>query len=106
MAKIAFDVKGTLSGPHQDKVRRLFHFLQSQGHEMIVWSNSYAYALDIVKELGLKAECMSKNMASDAELFENWIDIAIEDDLTQTWLGAKRIVFINDIPEDITMFKV
>jgi hypothetical protein len=99
--KIAFDVKGTLDNPHDKRTERmvlaLLETLQKQGHEIIVWSNSFGYAVECVNKLGLKnvrAESKSDKWSRDEA---NWYDVCIEDDTSQTYLAAKRIIFVKDI---------
>lgn len=102
--KIAFDVKGTLIGYHQDKVLKLFYALQSMGCEMFVWSNSINYAFEAVKTHSLKVDAqhvMYKYTTVDVEVEGiEAMDVAIEDDRSQTYLGAKRIIFVDEIPEE------
>jgi hypothetical protein len=31
-----------------------------------------------------------------------YMDIAIEDDSSQTWLAAKRFIWVSDLPESLT----
>lgn len=97
--RVAFDVKGTLEGAYQDKVRDLFKAFEKLGCKLTVWSNMPAYAHDIIQELGLKADWMGKKMLSDMiDSIEGPFDIAIEDDPSQTWLAAKDIVLVRDLP--------
>jgi hypothetical protein len=103
--KIAFDVKGTLVGHHQEKVRKLFHYLVCPENKMFVWSNSWEYAYTTVEDLNLLATPELKKSARD---LEDWnrplMDIAIEDDKSQTWLGAKKIIWVDEIPDDVAKF--
>lgn len=100
--RIAFDVMGTLAGRNEVKVKALFKALHDLGHEVVVWSNSSSYAYDMAAKLraeGFKTEAMTKYTdtleAEDLELF----DVAIEDDTSQTWLAAKRLVFVHEIDD-------
>jgi hypothetical protein len=96
--RIAFDVKGTLQGPKGKFVLGLLLELQKMGHECIVWSNSFGYAVDCVDKYGLKnVRAESKSAKYDRDE-ANWYDLAIEDDVGQTWLAAKRLIFVKDIP--------
>jgi hypothetical protein len=100
--RIAFDVKGTLQGHDGERVLALLLKLQELGHECLVWSNSYGYAVDCVKKLGLKCEYQSKTDKSDADHDETrYVDLAIDDDSTQTWLASKRFIWVRDLPKDI-----
>lgn len=95
--KIAFDVKGTIDGPRGKIILEAFRKLQELGHECIVWSNSLGYAHDAVKSHGLNADFMSKKMMLDYDSEDEAMDVAIEDDRSQTWLGAKRFIFVDEI---------
>ena len=103
--RIAFDVKGTINGPDHDKVLKLFHALQAMGHEMFVWSTFIGYAVDAISEHNLKAESMWKKSLSE---LNEWgmepMDVCIEDDSSQTWLGSKKIILVSDLPDDIEAF--
>lgn len=100
--KIAFDVKGTIQGPYQDKVLKLFREFEKRGHEMIVWSSVYSYATDAVAKHGLNALAMSKVLSCEATPDQR-VDIAIDDE-PQTWLAANRLISVHDIPDDINAF--
>jgi hypothetical protein len=94
--KIAFDVKGTLEGTREKFVLALLIQLQEMGHECIVWSNSYGFAVDCVKRLGLvgvRAESKSDKWSLEEV---NFYDVAIEDDHSQEWLAVKRIIFVDN----------
>lgn len=100
--RIAFDVKGTIDGPKGELILDLFRGLQANGHECVVWSNLYSYAVDAVKNHKLSAQAMSKQSKGDLlsngqELF----DLCIEDDYRQTYLGAKQILFVDKITPDL-----
>lgn len=100
--RIAFDVKGTIEGPKKKFVLALLYRLQDLGHEVIVWSNSYGYAVDAVRDNALKAEATSKRGKGDYGFDDStYVDVAVEDDTGQTWLAAKSFVWVNDIPEDM-----
>lgn len=98
--RIAFDVKGTIDGPKGKFVLGLFKFLQDLGHECVVWSNSYGYAVDAVMTHALNAEAMPKKGKGDFgyEDKASHFDIAIEDDTSQTWLAAKRFIWVHELP--------
>jgi len=102
--RIAFDVKGTIEGPHQDKVLRLFRVFEKQGHEMIVWSSVYSYATDAVAKHGLNAQAQSKVWSSDASP-DDRVDIAIDDE-PQTWLATNRLILVKDLPDDLETLAV
>lgn len=101
--RVAFDVKGTIEGPHKDLVLRLFKGLQEKGHNCYVWSNLYSYALDAIRDNNLEnTVAMAKKSKGDLlgdgnELF----DVCIEDDRRQTYLGAKRIIFVDELNDEV-----
>lgn len=100
--RVAFDVKGTIEGYNGELILELFRGLQAQGHECVVWSNLYSYAVDAVKNNNLTAEAMTKLTKGDLlsqgrELF----DLCIEDDYRQTYLGAKQILFVDQVTPDL-----
>lgn len=101
--KIAFDVKGTIDGPNQDKVLRLFRALQQQGHEMVVWSSRYSYATGAVAKHSLSAEALPKTDKWGEVAESDYMDIAIDDE-PQTWLTAKRLILVRDLPADVEAF--
>ena len=101
--KVAFDVKGTLYGERQGLVLKLFDVLQKAGHEMFVWSNSYQYATDAVKDLNLPASPMLK--FGKWERKDEQMDLCIEDDHSQEWLGSKRIIFVDDRAAIVALIK-
>jgi CspA family cold shock protein len=103
--KIAFDVKGTIEGPKQKEVLELFWRLQREGHEMFVWSNLFSYAAQAVIDHKLPATALLKNGISDyPESAYGLMDVAIEDDRSQTWLGANKIVFVDELNDKTDFF--
>lgn len=98
--KIVFDVKGTLSGYKSGNVWKLFHWFKEQGHEITIWSNSLGYAHDLVNDNHLDNNYMSKFMKIQVEEDELF-DIAVEDDVTQDYLGAKNFIWVSDVPFEI-----
>ncbi len=99
--KIACDVKGTLEGPMKKQVLRILELFAKTGYEIIVWSNSYGYAVDAVRDNNLKATAESKSDKWNREE-ENFYAFAIEDDVQQgQWLAAKKFIYVKDIPEDM-----
>ena len=103
--KIAFDVKGTIEGSKKQQVLRMFKLFQDAGHDVIVWSNSYGYAVDAIENNLLKnTNPHDKKMKMDVDYEEDrYVDIAIEDDRSQTWLAAKKFVFVDEIPTDMML---
>lgn len=97
--RIAFDVKGTIDGPKQKFVLGLLKMLQEQGHDITVWSNSFSYAVDAVKQHGLNAKVQSKKSRSDMDCEEqDYFDICVEDDTSQSYLAAKRFIWVHELP--------
>ena len=105
--RIAFDVKGTIEGYKKKQVLRMFELFQKAGHEVVVWSNSYGYAVDAVKDNNLtNTTATSKGDKWDTSP-ENFYDLAIEDDHSQgQWLAANKFIFVEDIPEEMTLVDV
>ena len=101
--KIAFDVMGTIKGPKKEQVLKMFKLFQEAGHEVIVWSNSFGYAVDAINDNNLtNTEPRDKRMKMDVDYEENrYVDIAIEDDRRQTWLAAKKFIWVDEIPIDM-----
>jgi len=97
--RIAFDVKGTIEGPKKALVLHIFEQLQAQGHECIVWSNLYSYAVDAIKDNNLQnTYAISKLSKGDcAARGEEMFDLCIEDDRSQTYLGAKKFAFVDEL---------
>lgn len=105
--RFAFDVKGTIEGPKKKQVLELFRILQALGHTCDVWSNSYGFAVDCVKSNKLNAAPTSKQMKMDLDHDETkFYDVAIEDDTQQTWLAARRFVWVKDLPESMEAIEV
>lgn len=101
--KVAFDVKGTIEGHKKDLVLRLFRGLQSQGHTCLVWSNSIGYAVDAIKDNNLdNTEPLWKYTKGDVAMQgREMMDICIEDDRSQSYLGSRRFVFVDEINEEL-----
>lgn len=104
--KIAFDVKGTIEGSKQKIVLKVLKEFQARGHEIIVWSSVYSYAVEAVKKHNLKADIQSKNdkWSTDEEYY---MDIAIDDDTESTYLAAKKFVWVSELPDwlhDVSKF--
>lgn len=105
---IAFDVNGTLDGYRGDQVKQLCFALYKAGHSIFVWSNLHSYAVDMVKDLanrGIKAQPYTKYSSFEAKQQELTImDVAFENDSTQTYLATKKLVLVSEIPEEPTKF--
>ena len=74
--------------------------MRENGHDCVIWSNSINYAYVKAKELDLQWQ----TKFSYGNNNEPWFDLAIEDDRTQTWLSAKRIVWVDELPESKDWF--
>lgn len=97
--RIAFDVKGTLEGPREHLVLGLLIQLQELGHEIIVWSNSFGYAVDCAKNLGLVGVRVESKRNKWNTPAEDFYDVAIEDMAEQRdWLAAKRVILVSELP--------
>src|SRR4051812_31226905 len=93
--KIAIDVKGTLEGPKQDIIRAVAKQLHDEGHEITIWSSMFSFASDCKNNLKVPYNCDLKRFHSEVEP-EDWYDLAIDDDTQQTFLPAKRIIYVNE----------
>lgn len=97
--RIACDVQGTIEGYKKEFVLRLIRKLMNHGVELTVWSNSYGYALDAVKDYDLQCFAISKKTISDFDFDQTkFFDLAIEDDTHQDFLSSKRFLWVHDIP--------
>lgn len=107
--RIAFDVKGTLDGYKKTSVRRVLKLFYDKGHDIIIWSNSYGYAKEMSESLipyGLTTNAAAKYSMNDAKQENKPImDAAIEDDMSQKWLAANKIVWVHDIPDTAEEFR-
>jgi hypothetical protein len=99
--RIAFDVKGTLEGSKSAAVLAMLRVFQEQGHEVVVWSNSFGYVQDVLAKHSLTCYGETKSTKWDREP-ENFYDLAIDDDSSQTYLAANRFIWVRDIPSDET----
>lgn len=104
--RITFDVKGTIEGPHKTKILKLFQALKARGHDLHVWSNCFSYAQDAVKNNNLQVPFLEKIDMWQGVDKSLWFDFAIDDDSQQTWLAAKRFIWVHEIPDDIESFVV
>lgn len=99
--RIAFDVKGTIEGPKKRQIIYILTELRKRGHEVVVWSNAYMFAKDAVNDNHLECEATDKLTLWDAkERDKSLYDLAIDDDSSQTWLAAKRFIWVHDVPTD------
>lgn len=99
--RIAFDVKGTIEGPKGKVILEAFVKLQGLGHTCVVWSNLYSYATEAIEKHSLNADAESKRSAYDMEGYDTKpYDVAIEDDRSQTWLGANKLIFVDEIGDN------
>lgn len=98
---IAVDVLGTLKGPRSFDIRKMIRVFQEAGHEVIVWSSEYSLARMAVEEFGLNCTYHQKWSQADVRAErERQVDIAIDDDTYQTYLGAKKFVYVHEIPRE------
>lgn len=99
--RIAIDVKGTLEGPRKQDLIRLINAMQAKGHTVLIWSNLYSYAVDAVRDNKLDCVAQSKTTKWDVSDESQFVDLAIDDDSSQTWLAAKRFIWVHQLPDDI-----
>lgn len=100
--KLAVDVKGTLEGSKKQQVLKIIDILSKVGYEVTVWSNLYSYAVDAVRDNNLKASVSSKMTKGDLDFDESkFFNVAIEDDRSQSYLPAKKFIWVDEIPNDI-----
>lgn len=107
--KIAFDVIGTLEGGLKPwKMRHLVYLLAKAGHEVYIWSSlpSAAYRLaQTMEKVGVTCTPMSKYSEYEAkEDGRPIMDIAFDDDRSQTYLATKRFIYVYEVPDDIEAF--
>lgn len=106
--KIAFDVKGTLDGHKKHEMRRILLSLYAAGHEIYIWSSLFSYAVKEAKyweQRHIKCEALDKYSTYEAKARNMPVmDIAFEDDRTQTYLAANKIVFVDEIPNVVDEF--
>jgi len=103
--RIAVDVKGTLEGRRKQDILAMIQVFRDAGHEVVIWSNSFSFAVNTVANNKLDLEPMSKRTKWDCEDNpELYMDIAIDDDSSQTYLAARRFVWVHEIPEDAIGF--
>lgn len=98
--KIAFDVKGTLDGPRGFQVRKLLYDLHQAGHQIFIWSNSIDYAVEEKKKHDLEGiHALIKFAKSDVDLDnkDRMMDLCIEDDRRQDYLGAYKILYVHQL---------
>lgn len=104
--RIAFDVMGTLEkGPRRTALRYALAKLFRAGHEIFIWSNMLSYAVKVQQELelhGIEATAMSKYSKHEAENYGGLMDVAFEDDTSQTYLAAKKFYFVHQLPDNGT----
>lgn len=105
MAKVAFDVQGTLVGYHSAKVVQLFKFLEARDHTMYIWSfGGTGMAQDAARSCKLQPRgCMSKVRRGfmDGQPGNEMMAVCVDDDLfTAKQLSAGKIIDVDDIPEN------
>lgn len=106
MAKVAFDVQGTLKGYNSAKVVQLFKFLEARGHELTIWSwGGVGMAMDAKQELGLRAGCSKKFGPSydTKDLKTPTFDVCVDDEPQDAarLLDARKVIDVATIPEKL-----
>lgn len=96
--RIAFDVKGTLDGQYGKFVLGMLEMMLERGHQVTVWSNSYSYAADFVLKHNLQGVSFKTKVSKwDIDNDETqFYDVAVEDDKTQTYLAAKKFIWVDE----------
>lgn len=106
--KIAFDVKGTLDGHKKVEIRHILRELYAAGHEIYIWSSLFSYAVKEVKyweQRDVKCEALDKYSTYEAkERNMPIMDVAFEDDRTQYYLAVKRMIFVDEVPNNAAEF--
>lgn len=105
---IAFDVKGTLDGHKKVEIRYTLKKLYDAGHKIYIWSSLFSYANDMAKSLqmrGIACEALEKYAKNEADAWDRpMMDVAFEDDRTQTYLAVKRFIFVDEVPNGAAEF--
>lgn len=101
--KVAFDCMGTLMGADEGKVLKLYKWLEKNGHEMFIWSNSPDYAEQARRMHNLDGKLLIKTFKGEDE--NKSFDIAVDDDSRYSkHLSAKKVILVDQIPEDESKF--
>lgn len=96
--RIAFDCLGTLMGSHGPALAEAIVKLQALGHECVIWSSLYSYTIEMKNKYGLNCDTMDKKSKYDMANYEmELFDVAVDDDRSQTYLGAKTFVYVDEI---------
>lgn len=96
--RVAFDVKGTLDGYHQAKIRKLFDVFKFRGHTVVVWSSVLSMAAKWANALDV--ECCTKYSKVEAQEQElPFFDVAVEDDYSSSYLATRFYAWVQDVPE-------
>ena len=106
--RIAFGVEGTLHGNNQEKVLKLFHWIERKGHSLTIWSSCRSCSIEIEKLLQLNTPTQSKEWAGDYGVDPStyYFDMAVESEPEQvTQLAARSFILVSDIPEDDSLFE-
>jgi len=107
--KVACDVKGTINGPKKKQVLKMLDIFAKAGYEITVWSNLYSYATEAVQDNNLRAQTSSKYSKTDWQCEgdeSKFFNFAIEDDRQQTYLAAKKFIWVDEIPEDLVQVEM
>lgn len=98
--RIAVDVLGTIEGPKRRQVLQIIHALQDLGHEVVIWSSEFSLAVNAVQKYDLECEYRSKHAKFESEPNEMF-DYAIEDDRRQTYLAARKFIWVDELPDSL-----
>ena len=106
---VVFDIRGTLVGRNEEAVRWLFDWFKARGHRITIWSNGgTSTLLQKYKDIQFSNKF---NYSHGKELI-SWgndpetcvFDVAIDDDMDQTYLSAKSFIWVHEIPSDLFGF--
>lgn len=103
--RVAFDVQGTIVGPHSEKVLALFKWFEAKGAEMTVWTfGMLRDASKAVARAGIDRDIdvVSKYSRFDAEAEDKPIfNVAVDDDwAAPRLLAADHVINVTQIPEN------
>ena len=103
MAKVAFDVQGTLKGARQYQVVELFKVLEQRGHQLFIWSyGGYTMAFAAARGLSLKAEPMDKIDRDYTPGAKQEMDVCVDDERNAAEvLSADKMIDVSRIPNTV-----
>lgn len=94
--RVVFDCQGSLNGP--PKVKQLYFAFNILGAHITIWSGVYGIATRTAASTRPAANDVLEKDFTGEKGYK--FDIAIDDDTTQTFPGVKRMVYVDEIPEN------